>query len=129
MRSRSGGRLIGKRSIVSMMVHSRVKNEVSGEVGPRVARELGLPPWVDQQRWRRNLAAKRRVDRLMAGALLVAVSPVMVVVALAIKCVSPGPVLYRQQRVGHQGRVLWMWKFRTMHVDAEQRLQAHFLKE
>jgi exopolysaccharide biosynthesis polyprenyl glycosylphosphotransferase len=42
-------------------------------------------------------------------------------VALAIKLDSPGPILFKQRRVGQHGRVFWLYKFRTMHVDAEHR--------
>lgn len=53
------------------------------------------------------------------GVLLIA--PVLLVVAIAIKLDSPGPVIFRQERVGRGGCGFTMWKFRTMHVDAEAR--------
>jgi lipopolysaccharide/colanic/teichoic acid biosynthesis glycosyltransferase len=60
----------------------------------------------------------------VAGALvgLVLFSPVLLAIALLIRLDSPGPVLFRQVRRGHRGRPFRMLKFRTMVVDAEQRL-------
>ena len=68
-------------------------------------------------------AIKRSMD--LAGALvgLFLLTPVMLFVWLLIRLDSPGPVLFRQLRRGYQGRLFWVLKFRTMVVDAEQRLK------
>jgi exopolysaccharide biosynthesis polyprenyl glycosylphosphotransferase len=57
----------------------------------------------------------------LAGALLTAI--IFPVVAIAIKLESPGPVFFGQQRVGENGRLFTVWKFRSMYADAEQRKQ------
>ena len=59
-------------------------------------------------------AAKRIIDCLVAGLLLVALLPLIVLVAIAIKLDSPGPVFYRCRRVGFRGSELAMLKFRKM---------------
>jgi lipopolysaccharide/colanic/teichoic acid biosynthesis glycosyltransferase len=66
--------------------------------------------------------AKRAVD--VAGAMtgLILLWPVMVLIALLIKFTSPGPILFQQARRGYRGRIFRVLKFRTMTVDAEQRL-------
>ena len=65
-------------------------------------------------------AALHRALDLAAGlALLLATLPLLLVVALAIKLDSPGPVFYRQERVGRHGRPFMLVKFRSMRVDAE----------
>ena len=66
--------------------------------------------------------AKRAVD--LAGALvgLMLLTPVILAIALLIRLDSPGPVLFRQLRRGYRGRLFRLLKFRTMSVDAEQRL-------
>jgi lipopolysaccharide/colanic/teichoic acid biosynthesis glycosyltransferase len=64
---------------------------------------------------------KRGFDCLLAGAGLLASSPLWVLVALAIKLEDSGPVLYRQERVGRSGRVFNALKFRSMVPDAEAR--------
>src|SRR5882672_6319450 len=62
---------------------------------------------------------KRLTDLLIASALLTFTLPLMMIVALAIKCDSPGRVLYRQERVGLNGRRFALLKFRSMRQDAE----------
>lgn len=62
---------------------------------------------------------KRAMDLVLAGAGLVVLSPLVLLVALAIKVTSPGPVLFRQERVTEGGRTFRMFKFRTMTVDPE----------
>ncbi|MCI0352835.1 MAG: sugar transferase, partial [Acidobacteriales bacterium] len=52
-------------------------------------------------------------------ALLLLVLPLLPLIALAIKLSSPGPVLYRQRRMGRQGVTFTCYKFRTMRADAE----------
>jgi lipopolysaccharide/colanic/teichoic acid biosynthesis glycosyltransferase len=59
----------------------------------------------------------RRCAALLLGLLLL---PLLMIIAVAIKCTSSGPVLYRQPRLGHCGRPFSLLKFRTMHVDAER---------
>jgi exopolysaccharide biosynthesis polyprenyl glycosylphosphotransferase len=61
---------------------------------------------------------KRVLDVLLSLALLVAVSPIVVVAALLIRLTSPGPVLFRQVRIGEHGRRFTMLKFRSMRVSA-----------
>jgi exopolysaccharide biosynthesis polyprenyl glycosylphosphotransferase len=69
------------------------------------------------------LLVKNVVDVVLAGAALVLVSPLFVLVALAIKLDSRGPVFFVQERVGFNGRRFRFYKFRTMVADAE-RIQA-----
>ena len=61
-------------------------------------------------------------DRVAAVVGLVLLSPVLAVTALLITTTSPGPVFFRQARVGRGGDTIRVWKFRTMYVDAEERL-------
>jgi lipopolysaccharide/colanic/teichoic acid biosynthesis glycosyltransferase len=69
-----------------------------------------------------QIIIKRVVDVVMALALMVALLPVLLVVAVAIKLDSPGPLCYNRVRVGKNGRHFTMYKFRTMSSDAERRL-------
>lgn len=56
------------------------------------------------------------MDILGAAVILIALSPLLVVLAVYIKCVSPGPVFFVQERIGAGARRFRMYKFRTMHV-------------
>ena len=72
----------------------------------------GGPGWLAQ-------ATKRAIDIAGALVLLVVLSPVLAVAAIGVKLSSPGPVVFRQQRVGKGGRPFTMLKFRTFPVDHE----------
>ncbi|MBJ7593398.1 MAG: sugar transferase [Candidatus Dormibacteraeota bacterium] len=63
---------------------------------------------------------KRILDVSIASVMLLFASPVMMVVALLVRLTSSGPALFRQERIGAEGRAFTMWKFRTMVVDAER---------
>lgn len=64
---------------------------------------------------------KRLFDVMLAGFGLLLLGPVFVLIAVWIKLDSPGPVMFRQERVGRFGRPFWIHKFRTMRVDAPER--------
>ena len=66
-----------------------------------------------------NVVLKRGMDLVGAVAALVLLSPVLLLTAALVKLSSPGPILYRQIRMGLDGRVFEMHKFRTMRTDAE----------
>jgi exopolysaccharide biosynthesis polyprenyl glycosylphosphotransferase len=68
------------------------------------------------------LAVKRLVDVVLAALAIVLLSPLLALVALAIKIETAGPVFFRQRRVGLGGRTFTTWKFRHMAIDAEERL-------
>ena len=71
-------------------------------------------------RYHRPLArAKRAFDVTFAATLLLFTAPVLIVAAIAVRLSGPGPIFYRQTRVGHDGRLFTLLKFRSMRVDAE----------
>ena len=70
------------------------------------------------------LLFKRAFDVLSSAAALLLFSPVLLATALAVKLESPGPVFFRQVRVGKNGRPFRMFKFRSMRADAEERLES-----
>jgi len=65
-------------------------------------------------------AAKRAFDLGCALVVFVLTAPAMLLTAIAVRLDSPGPILYRQERVGENGRVFTLRKFRSMRIDAEQ---------
>jgi len=62
---------------------------------------------------------RRAIDVLVAGVLLVAMAPALMLIGIAICMDSRGPSIFRQERTGYRGRVFTMYKFRTMLLDAE----------
>jgi exopolysaccharide biosynthesis polyprenyl glycosylphosphotransferase len=71
---------------------------------------------------------KRYIDVIGASVLIVLTSPVMAIAALAVRRSSPGPVLFRQERVGRDGRSFDMLKFRSMFVDAPDEPHRAFMR-
>lgn len=69
-----------------------------------------------------NVVLKRAIDVALAGLTLLALSPVLGLIALAIKLDSPGPILVSQPRVGRNGRMFGFLKFRSMFQDADAQL-------
>ncbi|MFO1187518.1 MAG: TIGR03013 family XrtA/PEP-CTERM system glycosyltransferase [Alphaproteobacteria bacterium] len=68
--------------------------------------------------WSRR-ALKRALDIGVSLAFLLLALPVGLLVALLIRLEGRGPIFYKQERVGRDGKVFWIWKFRSMRVDAE----------
>ena len=66
-----------------------------------------------------NQVTKRAFDLVFSAALLVALTPLLALLAIGVKLTSPGPVLYRQERMGLDGQRFRMLKLRTMRMDAE----------
>jgi exopolysaccharide biosynthesis polyprenyl glycosylphosphotransferase len=64
---------------------------------------------------------KAAADRTVAAVALVLMAPVFLVIAVGVRLTSPGPVIFRQTRIGKNGREFTMLKFRSMYVDAEAR--------
>jgi exopolysaccharide production protein ExoY len=71
---------------------------------------------VESSRW--YGVAKRSIDLIVASALLIIASPLLLFVSMAVCVSSPGPILFRQARLGRQGRRFTMYKFRTMKCDS-----------
>jgi exopolysaccharide biosynthesis polyprenyl glycosylphosphotransferase len=79
---------------------------------------LGVnPPWLPPS----SRAIKRLIDLLLASLLLVLFSPLLVLLGIAIKLDSRGPVFFSQRRVGRNGRRFRVYKLRTMVADADKR--------
>jgi exopolysaccharide biosynthesis polyprenyl glycosylphosphotransferase len=82
----------------------------------------GLPLFglrtIDPKGW--QFAVKHVLDRLGAALLLVLLAPLMIPMALAVRLSSPGPVFFRQQRIGRDGRRFKILKFRTMRGNAAE---------
>ena len=71
-----------------------------------------------------QVVAKFMFDIVVSGLLLLLLSPLLVGIAIAVKLTSPGPVLYRQRRIGLRGKAFTMLKFRTMRLGADRDVDA-----
>jgi putative colanic acid biosynthesis UDP-glucose lipid carrier transferase len=75
-----------------------------------------------------NRVVKYLEDKLISGAILLLISPLMLAIAIGVKLSSPGPVFYRQERVSWNGKPFQMLKFRSMPVDCEKDTGAVWAK-
>lgn len=88
---------------------------------PENMRTEAVRPYYDRLRKKGfSLAAKRVFDIFVSALMLVLLSPVFLVLVIAIKIDSPGPVFYRQERVGRYGKTFRIFKFRTMVQNADR---------
>jgi exopolysaccharide biosynthesis polyprenyl glycosylphosphotransferase len=130
---------VGERSLMEVLRRCRelrvkvsVLPQLFDVMGPSVEIDdiegvtmLGIAPPVFP---RSSRFLKRTMDVVGALAALVAVAPLLAVIAIAIQLDSPGPVLFRQQRIGRRGKPFALVKFRTMVADAEERRAALLAK-
>jgi lipopolysaccharide/colanic/teichoic acid biosynthesis glycosyltransferase len=86
------------------------KDKQFNEVGQKVARKI--PVW------------KRLFDITVSSFILLMISPLLLFTALYIKIVSPGPVFYISERVGHMGKTFKFYKFRSMHCKNNEALHG-----
>lgn len=91
---------------------SRVDIEDLGGIPIIGVKEISITGW--------NLAFKRTSDIVLSLAVLVLLFPLMLLISVAIKLDSPGPVLFKQVRVGRDGRRFVFYKFRSMRQGAEE---------
>jgi lipopolysaccharide/colanic/teichoic acid biosynthesis glycosyltransferase len=89
--------------------------------------DLLVEALIDERRGPWSDAAKRAIDVAGSLGLLLLFSPVLAGVSAAVKFGSPGPVLFRQTRVGRRGEPFTMLKFRTMHVNAPAKLHQDYV--
>lgn len=85
-------------------------------------------PWMPPSDWRYagwRTATKRVVDVVGGLLLILALLPVLLAVAIAVRISSKGAAVFHQERIGLEGHSFRMLKFRTMHLDADERLRAN----
>lgn len=90
-----------------------------GRMRYRWVHDLPLIEVMRETEWRINWPLKRLLDLAAGTLLLLATLPALAACALAVRLTSPGPILYRQLRVGRAQRPFTLWKLRTMRLDAE----------
>jgi len=84
---------------------------------------IGGLEMVNQGRMKVRRFQKRVIDGALAIVAFVAFLPAFIAIPVLIKLTSRGPVFYRQRRLGREGREFYIWKFRSMYVDADRRLK------
>lgn len=79
------------------------------------------------ERQKKYLPIKRALDVIFSGGGIIILSPIMGILALTIKLESPGPVLFKQKRVGKDKELFEIWKFRSMRTDTPKNMPTHML--
>lgn len=72
---------------------------------------------------------KRLIDIVVSGIAIIILAVPMLIIAVAIKIDSPGPVLFRQKRFGIHKSIFYIYKFRTMYIDTPKNIPTHQLKD
>ncbi|MGO9007109.1 MAG: undecaprenyl-phosphate glucose phosphotransferase [Beijerinckiaceae bacterium] len=99
------------RLLPDRIVRSVLGSRSASAVGPMLTVELQRAPMTAGER-----AVKRFVDLALAAIILLTLSPLLIIAAIAVKIESPGPVIFRQRRGGFDGHRFVIYKFRTMQV-------------
>ena len=88
---------------------------------PRLPKRQPREEIVEENRdsgfWQRNGHFKRTIDIFLSLSACIAFAPLMLIIAICVKLTSAGPLIYKQSRVGRDGKNFTMYKFRTMYVD------------
>ncbi len=105
---------------VEVSVVPRMFDTINNRVGYDTVGGLPLMSFTTVDPRGLQFALKHAGDRVFALLLLIVLSPVMLCVAIAVALSSPGPVLFRQRRVGRDGKVFDFYKFRSMRMPARQ---------
>lgn len=103
--------------IFQILMPEEPKEKMEGVAGPG----LGEPALKGM-----GIVAKRFVDLSMAGLVVVIFAPLLAVIALMVRLLSPGPVLFRQIRAGKDGNPFTFYKFRTMRHDIDDTLHREY---
>ena len=88
-----------------------------------------LVAWWTHTSLQLDRVATRALDIVGALGLLIVLSPLMALLWLAVRLDSPGPALFVQTRAGRHGRPFAMLKYRSMHVNADQRVHATYMRD
>jgi len=102
------------------------ETQFSGAVAPNRVRPIEE---LESSYLQRIPFGKRVFDVLVSLSVMILLALPLLLVALFIRVVSPGPIFFRQERVGYLGRRFTLWKFRTMHVNADTTLHQNYLHD
>jgi lipopolysaccharide/colanic/teichoic acid biosynthesis glycosyltransferase len=130
-------------SRVNLAVATRLDIEARADFSIRLHRHTGSSPSAQKDpvveplprdvhmsaRTKVRDTLKRLLDLTAGTALLLLVSPLFLLIALLVKWKSPGPVFFRQVRIGEHGTPFTMLKFRTMHVHADSAIHKEFVSQ
>lgn len=101
------------------------QDDPRGPRNPAIYPDIGAP----EPGKRASLAVKRTMDIIVSSLLILLLLPTFLIIALLIKITSPGPVFFRQERVGQYGRRFMFLKFRSMKVNNDHSVHKEYVKQ
>jgi exopolysaccharide biosynthesis polyprenyl glycosylphosphotransferase len=140
------------KSPITEVLQSKIVKSVGEQLGHKLASKLAITVHIFPESWdmgrpdrvadiklypdlsrktsKKSLsaAAKRSIDILGSGMLLLILSPLLAIIALAIKLSSEGPVIFEQERLGQFGRRFKCFKFRTMHTNNDSKIHREYVQ-
>jgi lipopolysaccharide/colanic/teichoic acid biosynthesis glycosyltransferase len=117
--------------VILHVPHRSPSRAAAGAFRPRAvigARELPAHATPGTGRLTTRRRVRRVLDVVLAVLIFVAMAPLMALVAADVACTSPGPVIFKQVRLGRYGQPFVMYKFRTMYVDSDDRLHRDYIR-
>jgi exopolysaccharide biosynthesis polyprenyl glycosylphosphotransferase len=114
---------------VEVSVVPRMFDTINNRVGYDTVGGLPLMSFTSVNPRGLQFTLKHTLDRVLAALLLIVLAPVLALTALVVRLSSPGPILYRQRRVGRDGTRFDLYKFRSMRVDELSRLDDACARE
>jgi len=103
---------------VSVLHYKQLRQSLTGQVEMEHLSENAFGSLVPNKTY---LMIKCAIDIVVAGVALLLLLPVLAILAIAIRLDSPGPIFFRQRRVGYRGEIFTVWKFRTMYQQVADR--------
>ncbi len=95
---------------------------LDAELAETLSKSMARTPWVVE-------VTKRALDIVGSALLLLIILPLLLTIAAAVRLTSPGAALFRQLRTGLGGRTFYLYKFRTMRVDTNDRVHLEYVKQ
>ena len=122
-------RYVGATTTDSVATRFHFYPELVAAVGQPAHEILPLPMSAPPRTWRDVFyeTTKRAIDIVGSAALLLLLTPVLLITAALVKLKTPGPVFFRQQRVGRMMKPFTMLKFRTMYVNADNKIHQEYV--
>ena len=111
-----------------VQVYSDLYELVAQKVPVERFRDFPFVRFVEAYNANLNNAFKRLLDIIFSSIAIVIASPIMLVIAVAIKMDSKGPVIFKQKRLGKDGKPFMFYKFRSMYTDVDDKIHREYLK-
>ena len=121
---------VGAKAAAKIVITTHVFPESWNQNGTERPADLKLYPDLSEKSSKKRLpiVVKRGIDVLGSALLLVALSPILAAIALAIKLTSKGPVIFEQERLGQFGAKFKCLKFRTMHTNNDPKIHREYVQ-